>query len=134
MFARRTASLLAAAVLAAAPSAAAAARHGHGSRRAHGAAHGCINADTPATAAPRQVIRKAVVCLINSQRASHGLPALHSRSRLDRSAQGWTNTMVASGQFTHGSDFAGRIAAAGYSWSFAGENIATGFQTPRAVV
>ena len=62
------------------------------------------------------------------------LPALRESSMLDRSAQGWTNTMVATGAFTHGANFAGRISAVGFAWSSAGENIATGFLTPRAVV
>lgn len=42
--------------------------------------------------------------------------------------------MVATGDFSHGADFAARISAAGFRWMAAGENIATGFQTPRAVV
>jgi uncharacterized protein YkwD len=55
-------------------------------------------------------------------------------SRLNRSAQGWTNAMVAHDAFGHGSDFAARITAAGYRWSVAGENIATGFATPASVM
>ena len=42
--------------------------------------------------------------------------------------------MVSSDVFSHGTNFAGRISAAGYVWRSAGENIATGFQTPRSVV
>ena len=42
--------------------------------------------------------------------------------------------MVASGRFTHGASFAGRITAAGFNWAAAGENIATGFATPHDVV
>ena len=42
--------------------------------------------------------------------------------------------MVSSDQFTHGTDFATRIGAVGYDWRMAGENIATGYDTPRAVV
>jgi uncharacterized protein YkwD len=42
--------------------------------------------------------------------------------------------MVSARVFTHGSNFARRITAAGYIWSAAGENIATGFPTPRAVL
>ena len=42
--------------------------------------------------------------------------------------------MVSSDQFTHGTNFAARISAAGYVWRAAGENIATGFSTPRSVV
>ena len=42
--------------------------------------------------------------------------------------------MVATGEFTHGTNFAGRISAVGYDWQTAGENIATGYDTPRSVV
>ena len=79
-------------------------------------------------------MRDAAVCLINQQRIKHHLPALHVHQDLNRSAQGWTNVMVDTSRFTHGRDFGSRIAAAGYSWSSAGENIATGFLTPEAVV
>jgi uncharacterized protein YkwD len=59
---------------------------------------------------------------------------LRESGRLDRSAQGWTNTMVATGAFTHGANFAARISGAGFAWSAAGENIATGYVTPHGVV
>ena len=42
--------------------------------------------------------------------------------------------MVAGHFFSHGANFAGRISAAGFKWSTAGENIATGYRTPRQVV
>jgi uncharacterized protein YkwD len=102
-------------------------RHGHVHR-------GCAGANTPATAGPRREMRDAVVCLINDQRVRHHLPPLQASTELDSSAQRWTNAMVSSGQFTHGSNFAARISAAGFHWSFAGENIATGFSTPAQVV
>jgi uncharacterized protein YkwD len=82
-------------------------------------------------------MRAAVVCLINRERTSRHLPALHALHRLDRSAQRWTDSMVWSGNFSHtgdGSDPAGRISAAGYPWSSVGENIAAGFPTARSVV
>jgi uncharacterized protein YkwD len=94
----------------------------------------CANADTPAANVSRQAMRDAVVCLINQQRTGRHLPALQANTRLDRSAQGWTNTMVTTGIFSHGVDFAARVSAVGYVWTSAGENIATGFQTPRQVV
>ncbi len=97
-------------------------------------AHGCTNARTPIAAASRHQLQDAVVCLINQQRSRHHLPPLHGNKRLNRSAQGWTNTMVRHGAFSHGSDFAARITAVGFDWSRAGENIATGFGTPAAVV
>jgi uncharacterized protein YkwD len=76
----------------------------------------------------------AVACLINRQRTSRGLPALGVSSPLNHSAQGWNDSMVSSNNFTHGSNFAGRISAAGYHWQMAGENIATGYMTPAQVV
>jgi len=81
-------------------------------------------------------MRSAVVCLINQQRARRGLPQLSASAQLDSSAQGWTNAMVVTRQFTHGPGdaFARRISATGYTWQTAGENIATGLPTPRAGV
>jgi uncharacterized protein YkwD len=104
--------------------------------RAH-AAVGCFNADTRANRASTQAMRTAVLCLVNHQRIGRHLPALRELRRLDRSAQRWTDSMVWSGNFSHtggGSDPGARISAAGFSWSAMGENIATGFPTPRDVV
>jgi uncharacterized protein YkwD len=94
----------------------------------------CANADTSATTTNAAAMRAAVVCLVNQERALHGLPVLKVSAKLNRSAQNWNNWMVGSGQFTHGSNFAGRISAVSYDWQTAGENIATGFPTPRAAV
>ena len=94
----------------------------------------CAGANARAGSASTQVLRAAVVCLINQERAAHHLPALTASPLLNNSAQRWTNAMVSSDQFTHGTNFAGRISAAGYDWRSAGENIATGFATPRSVV
>ena len=94
----------------------------------------CVNRNTPATRISAQAMRTAVLCLVNKQRAHHGLPPLHESRRLDRSAQGWSNWMVRAASFTHGSNFAGRLSAVGYNWSAAGENIASGFSTPWSVV
>ena len=97
-------------------------------------AEACPNANSAAASAPRQAIRDAVLCLVNKQRAAHGLPPLRQSAELTRSAQGWSNEMVASDVFSHGSDFAARISVVGYDWAAAGENIATGFATPAVVV
>ncbi|HEY2160118.1 MAG TPA: CAP domain-containing protein [Solirubrobacteraceae bacterium] len=96
----------------------------------------CAGADSLAIAASPQTLRSAVVCLVNQQRTKRGLPPLTASDQLDRSAQGWTQTMVRTRRFTHGPGdaFARRISATGYSWQTAGENIATGFPTPRSVV
>jgi uncharacterized protein YkwD len=97
-------------------------------------AQGCANANTPISAASHRGLQRTVVCLVNRQRTERRLPRLHASRRLDRSAQGWTNSMVRSDSFTHGANFAARITAVGFVWSMAGENIATGFSTPAQVV
>lgn len=94
----------------------------------------CPGAQTPALTAATTEMREAVTCLVNRERTRRGLPALQESRLLDRSAQGWSDKMVAIDQFTHGLDFAARLAAVGFDWSFAGENIATGFGTPADVV
>jgi uncharacterized protein YkwD len=133
---RRPLSLAAAAIAAVAVSltltatAAAAVR----ARHHRHAKSGCAGASTAIAASTKSALRAAVVCLINRQRTSRGLPALTADSKLDRSAQGWTNEMVSHHEFTHGADFAERISAAGFHWSQAGENIATGYPTPDSVV
>lgn len=122
--------LLSAAVLTVAPTATASLRH---HRRAR-AASGCANANATVGHAPAQALRAAVVCLINQQRTSRDLPPLRGSRLLDNSAQDWTNAMVSSDVFSHGTNFAARISASGYVWRAAGENIATGFRTPAGVV
>jgi uncharacterized protein YkwD len=104
------------------------------SPRVAGPLAACANADASAASASVAVMDATVSCLINQQRVEHGLFALSVSSRLTGSAQSWNNGMVASGDFTHGSNFAGRISAVGYDWQTAGENIATGYGTPRSVV
>lgn len=98
------------------------------------AASGCAGANASVQSAPPAVLRAAVVCLANQQRALHHLPPLHASAQLNRSAENWTDVLVSTHQFTHGANFAARISAVGYAWRAAGENIATGFGTPRAVV
>ncbi len=94
----------------------------------------CAGAQTAIAHASRAQLQRAVVCLINRTRHGHGLPALSEDQRLNRSAQGWTNAMVTHREFSHGADFAARISAVGFDWSNVGENIATGYATPAAVV
>ncbi len=97
--------------------------------------HACPNiTDTPAKAS-LTTIKDAVVCLVNFERVTDGLPPLRQDKRLDRSAQGWSSTMVRTRQFDHGHDFVARIQDAGYwNWYSAGENIATGYPTAASVV
>ena len=132
--ARRSAAVITAALALAALAAAVALPAAARSRRHPRVASDCGAADTPATSAPIPVLRAAVVCLINGQRTSRGLPPLRASARLDRSAQAWSNVMVGSGYFGHGGDLGPRISATGFRWSIAGENIASGYLTARQVV
>jgi uncharacterized protein YkwD len=96
-----------------------------------------VNADTPATRASTQAMRNAIVCLVNRERVSRKLHPLNVAKRLDNASQGWTNWMVANSTLAHvanGSDPGSRVSAAGYNWSSVGENIATGYATPRATL
>ena len=126
--------LLSAIALTVVPTATASASSKKHPRRRARAATVCVNANASVGRASARALRMAVVCLINQQRTSRHLPPLRASLLLDRSAQSWTNAMVSSDVFSHGTNFAGRISAAGYVWRSAGENIATGFQTPRSVV
>jgi uncharacterized protein YkwD len=132
---RRGATVGLTSLLAAATFGATAAAKMHGPRAHIATPHrACANQNVAAVAASTRAMRGAGVCLINQERIDHGLPVLRASKLLDSSAQGWTNRMVATGDFTHGSDFSARISAVGFAWSAAGENIASGFATPRAVV
>lgn len=95
---------------------------------------GCAGARTRIARTSRADLQRAVVCLVNLERHARGLPGLRENARLNRSAQGWTNVMVTHRYFSHGADFASRISAVGFNWSNVGENIATGYRTPAAVV
>jgi uncharacterized protein YkwD len=124
-------------LLALVPSSALAQAHGpRADPRSHAARTrpACGYANVAAGAASVTAMRDSVDCLINQQRSARGLPALHASGLLDRSAQRWTDAMVRSRVFSHGLDFLSRISAVGFPWSAAGENIATGFATPRKVV
>ncbi len=107
---------------------------GHMVRPSGHLAEACPNANAAAASAPRQAMQEAVLCMVNEQRTAHGLPSLGASAQLTRSAQVWSDEMVARDVFSHGSDFAARISAAGYHWAAAGENIATGLATSRMVV
>lgn len=102
--------------------------------RAASSRHRCHDAHVPITAGRPGEMRRAVLCLVNRERRLHHLPRLIASRRLDRSAQRWTDVMVRSDEFSHGAAFMNRITAVGFDWSTVGENIATGFRTPVAVV
>lgn len=99
---------------------------------------GCANAGVSVTSAPPQTMRDAVLCLVNRERAGFHLPALRQVPKLTASAQSYSTEMVRDHFFSHtgpgGSTPGTRIAATGFRWSWAAENIASGFPTPLSVV
>ncbi|MFP8962803.1 CAP domain-containing protein [Streptomyces nanhaiensis] len=71
-----------------------------------------------------------VLALVNKERAAAGCGPVTANARLTRAADGYSDTMAASGVLSHtgpdGSTMADRVEAAGYAWSNLGENIARG--------
>jgi uncharacterized protein YkwD len=102
------------------------------------ASRSCTYSNTSANHASASELRAAVVCLMNRARIRWHLPGLREKARLDRAAQRHSNQMVTDRFFGHYSaDGAGpgiRLRRAGFRWSALGEDISTGYPTPRAAV
>lgn len=81
---------------------------------------------------------EAVLAAVNGLRAKAGCPALVMNAKLVAAAQGHARAMAEQDFFGHagrdGSRFSARIAAQGYSYSAAAENIAAGQASAAAVV
>ena len=97
-------------------------------------AAGCPNANLKPTRANSEVVRTALLCLHNAERARRDLPLLRANSRLRRAAERHAEHMVGARFFDHttpgGSTMVDRIRRTGYTsgargWSI-GENIAWG--------
>jgi uncharacterized protein YkwD len=98
----------------------------------------------PGAASPA-ALRTATLCLMNAERAAHGLAPLGAQPELARAAAGYARAMVHGRFFDHtspgGSTMLERIRATSYlrhvgAWSV-GENLAWGsgrMATPRATV
>ena len=114
----------------------------------HGAARVarvCRNAAAQPAAETLPAVHGAVLCLLNRERATRGLPALRSSARLRRAATGHSVDMARRDYFEHttpdGVTMTARIVRSGYlsasrSWSV-GENIAWGsgtYATPSHIV
>jgi uncharacterized protein YkwD len=110
----------------------------------HGVAGGvaCASVSANPSAANMDSISAAILCLLNAERSSHGLPALKSNGQLGNAANVWAKAMVARRFFSHDSGAStplSRIKRTGYvhgNWSI-GENIAWGsgaLATPRSIV
>src|SRR5687767_14393932 len=90
-------------------------------------------------------LERAEVCLINNERAKHGMRRLRRNARLSRAARAHTQDMIARRYFDHtspqGRDVVDRLLNTGYlkqvvSW-VVGENLAWGGQsrgTPREIL
>jgi uncharacterized protein YkwD len=97
-------------------------------------AQGCANTNVKPTRGNLEVVRGAILCLHNAERARHGLPALRESARLRRAAVRHSTHMVDAHFFDHttpgGATMLDRIRHTGYTsgaraWSI-GENIAWG--------
>jgi uncharacterized protein YkwD len=104
------------------------------------AASPCDDADGTLEQLGRPAARAATLCLLNRERAAHGLGALRASARLARAAQGHAADMVRRRYFAHG-NYGARIARTGWGRNrrayTIGENLAFGTggrATARAIV
>lgn len=109
------------------------------------AATPCADAAADPTAGNGKAIRRATLCLLNRERARHGLKPLRSNGRLRTAALRHSGHMARAKFFEHttpaGTSMTARVRRAGYlkgsrSWAL-GENIAWGtgaLATPRQIV
>jgi uncharacterized protein YkwD len=93
-----------------------------------------------------EAVRAATLCLVNQERAGHGLLPLQGNGQLEQAAVGHSDEMVSRDYFAHvapdGLTPLGRVQATGYIPNqqvgyVVGENIAWGtlqLATPRAIV
>jgi uncharacterized protein YkwD len=106
----------------------------------------CQNTELTPEASNLQLVRAAVLCLVNQERAQNGRNPLTLNESLDQAAEGHSVELVADDYFAHvspsGETPVQRILATGYmpspSDGYAiGENLAWGtlsLSTPRAIV
>ena len=101
---------------------------------ARGASSECKNAGVAGGELKARRAAKAVRCVINAERAAHGLKALDAQGDLKQAAKRHTTRMVTDGCFSHDCpgepDLVSRVTSTGYlpctcTWSVA-ENIAWG--------
>jgi uncharacterized protein YkwD len=109
------------------------------------AAADCPGADVVPAADNLAAIGQATLCLVNDQRAAHGLPGLLVNARLSGASSAYSQRMVAQAFFNHqapdGTTLVKRLTSVGYldggdDW-VVGENIGWGqgpLSTPRAMV
>jgi len=87
---------------------------------------------------PAAVVQSEVVVLTNSQRAQYGAGGLTENIFLTQAAQAKAEDMAAKGYFSHvspdGTEPWEWLRQAGYSYQYAGENLAVRFEDSSAVV
>jgi uncharacterized protein YkwD len=105
----------------------------------------CPNTGLPVTALNQGSMENSLTCLINEQRAAHGIGPVQANTALRQAALGHSNEMIGQGYFEHtspaGITFVDRIVATGYThgaraWEV-GENLAWGtgsLSTPQSLV
>ena len=97
-----------------------------------------VSLGVTAQAADVSGYEQQVVSLVNAERARYSLPALTQRSDLCAYARVKSDDLRTGGYFSHesptyGSPFA-MMRSFGVSYTYAGENIAMGYDSPAAVV
>jgi uncharacterized protein YkwD len=101
-----------------------------GSTGSSGATGGSAPAPAGSSYPEHADIANAIYSAINSERAANGLPGLGRSGQLNNSAHAHNVAMANTGQFAHQvsgeAGLGARISATGYSWNWAGENIAWG--------
>ena len=105
----------------------------------------CANADLVPAPDNVAAINQSTLCLLNQQRAAHGLPALTQNARLTNASAAYSTEMVQQAFFNHeapdGTTLVDRLTSVGYlhggdDW-VVGENIGWGqgpLATPRSMV
>jgi uncharacterized protein YkwD len=105
----------------------------------------CPNADLVPAPDNVAAINQSTLCLLNQQRAAHGLPPLTQNARLTSASAGYSAEMVQQAFFNHeapdGTTLVDRLTSVGYlhggdDW-VVGENIGWGqgpLSTPRSMV
>jgi len=109
------------------------------------AAQACPSASAHPAQVGQRVMVRATLCLLNAERATHGLRPLSLDRRLSKAAGGHADDMARHNYFSHdspnGGTFVDRIRRVGYlrgakRWAV-GENIAWGSRnraTPRSII
>jgi uncharacterized protein YkwD len=99
----------------------------------------CRGGDVMPKSSNLRAVRATTLCLLNHERAMHGLHRVRPNAKLRRAAKAYSRTMVQGRFFAHvspsGSTLIGRVSRTGYlagtsGWSL-GENLAWG-SGPRA--